>query len=78
MTAETKTTEATREARLRVYWRKSARYVLALVACALLLVGGYFAWQAWFGGDDDEAVVTAVAQRGNLEDTVTATGTLQP
>ena len=79
MTAETKTTaEAAKEARLRRYWRKSGRYVLALGACALLLVGGYFAWQTWFAGDDDEAVITAPAQRGNLEDTVTATGTLQP
>src|SRR5688500_7293767 len=82
MTAETKTTEAAKEARiasvLREYWHKSGRYLLAFAACALLLVGGYFAWQAWFGGEDDDAVITAAAQRGNLEDTVTATGTLQP
>lgn len=55
------------------------RYGLVLGACALLAAGGYFAWEAWFAGDDaDAAVVTAAAQRGNLEDTVTATGTLQP
>jgi membrane fusion protein, macrolide-specific efflux system len=51
----------------------------AVAACILLAAGGYYAWQSWFGPDDaSEGVVTAVAQRGNLEDTVTATGTLQP
>jgi membrane fusion protein, macrolide-specific efflux system len=52
---------------------------LALAACALLAVGGYYAWQAWFGEDSSaNTVLTAVVTRGNLEDTVTATGTLQP
>ncbi|MGP1676806.1 MAG: efflux RND transporter periplasmic adaptor subunit [Burkholderiales bacterium] len=41
--------------------------------------GGYFAWQTWFVQDSSaRSVLTAVATRGNLEDTVTATGTLQP
>ncbi len=32
-----------------------------------------------FGQDNDtDSLITAVAQRGDLEDTVTATGTLQP
>ncbi len=53
--------------------------MLALAACALLAVGGYYVWQTWFaqsaaGG----AMLTAVATRGDLEDTITATGTLQP
>jgi macrolide-specific efflux system membrane fusion protein len=42
-------------------------------------VGGYYAWQTWFAKDPAGAgLLTAVAQRGNLEDVVTATGTLQP
>ena len=58
---------------------KFGRPALILAACALLAAGGYYAWQAWFGVDDASAdVVTALAARGNLEDTVTATGTLQP
>jgi macrolide-specific efflux system membrane fusion protein len=56
-----------------------ARWGLALALIALLAGGGYFAWQAWFGDDGTaESLLTAVAQRGDLEDTVTATGTLQP
>src|SRR5471030_3034890 len=52
---------------------------LVLAACALLVIGGYYAWQAWFGEDSSaNTVLTAVVTRGNLEDTVTATGTLQP
>jgi len=36
-------------------------------------------WQGWFGGERAAGgVITAVAQRGDLEDAVTATGTLQP
>jgi macrolide-specific efflux system membrane fusion protein len=65
--------------RARVLWARHRGKVIAAAIVALLAVGGYFAWQTWFAGDEgDEAVVTAVAVRGNLEDTVTATGTLQP
>jgi len=48
-------------------------------ACALLAAGGYYAWQTWYAKDSSAAtLLTAVVTRGNLEDTVTATGTLQP
>jgi membrane fusion protein, macrolide-specific efflux system len=54
-----------------------AALVLAIVA--LLAGGGYYAWQTWFAQDASaNSLLTAVATRGNLEDTVTATGTLQP
>lgn len=57
----------------------AARWGLVLAACALLVGGGYYAWNAIFGQDSSaDSVLTAVAQRGDLEDTVTATGTLQP
>jgi macrolide-specific efflux system membrane fusion protein len=65
--------------RARVSWGRFGRYVIAIVACVLVAAGGYFAWQAWFADDDASgAALTAVAQRADLEDTVTATGTLQP
>src|SRR5665811_1729164 len=52
---------------------------LILAACAVLAGGGYYAWQTWFAQDGSvNSPLTAVATRGNLEDTVTATGTLQP
>jgi macrolide-specific efflux system membrane fusion protein len=55
------------------------RLALVLAACALLAAGGYYAWRTWLAPDAARvSVVTATAQRGNLEDTVTATGTLQP
>jgi macrolide-specific efflux system membrane fusion protein len=45
----------------------------------LLAGGGYYAWQTWFAqGSSVGTVLTAPVTRGNLEDTVTATGTLQP
>ena len=47
--------------------------------CGLLAGGGYYAWLTWFAQDNPvDSLITTVAQRGNLEDTVTATGTLQP
>jgi len=55
------------------------RPALLLAACALLAGGGYYAWRAWFAADDPaNTVLTAPVTRGNIEDTVTATGTLQP
>jgi macrolide-specific efflux system membrane fusion protein len=57
----------------------AARWGLVIAGCALLAGGGYYAWRTGFGQDNPaDSLVTAVAQRGDLEDTVTATGTLQP
>ena len=63
----------------RARMSRLGRPALILAACALLAGGGYYAWQTWFAPVGSAAsLVTAVATRGNLEDTVTATGTLQP
>ena len=52
---------------------------LVIAVCALLAVGSYYAWQTWFAKDGStNSLLSAVVTRGNLEDTVTATGTLQP
>lgn len=53
----------------------------ALIAAGLLLAlgGGYAAWRAWSGADDAvKNMLTAPVTKGDLEDTITATGTLQP
>ena len=59
-----------------------ARYTrlgLLVALVAALVVGGYYAWRTWVaGGNAAGEYLTAVVQRGDLEDTVTATGTLQP
>jgi len=58
---------------------RAARWALILAACALLAGGGYYAWRTGFGQNSPaDSLIAAVAQRGDLEDTVTATGTLQP
>lgn len=45
----------------------------------LLAVGGYAGWRTWFAADDpSKRVLTAVVTQGDLEDTITATGSLQP
>jgi macrolide-specific efflux system membrane fusion protein len=70
--ASTPNSTGTRVARI-------VRFAIAVGAVALLAGGGYFAWLEWFAADDPaNSIVTATATRGNLEDTVTATGTLQP
>src|SRR6185295_4482971 len=68
-----------RPARATSGMRRLGRAALALTACAVLAGGGYYAWKTWFSGDGSSAtLLTAMVTRGNLEDTVTATGTLQP
>lgn len=57
---------------------KAARAGLALAALLVVGTGGYFGWKAWGGSQDTARYTTAIAQRGDLEDTVTATGILQP
>ncbi len=45
----------------------------------MLSAAGYYAWRTWSGRESaNPGLITAIAQRGDLEDTVTATGTLQP
>src|SRR5450759_1633191 len=66
-------------ARARSRMSRLGRPALILAACAVLAGGGYYAWRTWFAQDGSaNSPLTAVVTRGNLEDTVTATGTLQP
>ena len=51
----------------------------ALLAVMIVAATGYGAWMAWGAqSGKPQPLSTAVAQRGHLEDTVSATGTLQP
>jgi macrolide-specific efflux system membrane fusion protein len=53
--------------------------LMIIAAVLLLLIGGFYGWRTWIAsGNPADDVVTAVVQRGDLEDTITATGTLQP
>jgi len=66
---------ATRPARKR----RARRAVLAALAVAILAGAGYFGWTKWVApADPATGYATATVQRGDLEDVVTATGTLQP
>lgn len=59
--------------------RGKTRLVLLLVMVLLLSAGGYYGWRTWFSADDSaKNVLTAVVIKGDLEDVITATGTLQP
>jgi membrane fusion protein, macrolide-specific efflux system len=63
-------------------WRDWTRRHRAVVTLALALCAGaaaYYAWSAWaHPGNTAPSYATAMVQRGDLEDTVTATGVLQP
>jgi macrolide-specific efflux system membrane fusion protein len=55
------------------------RVALILAVCAVLAGGSYYAWRTWFAStDSSNTVLTSVVVRRDIEDTVTATGTLQP
>ena len=57
---------------------RAARAGAAFAAALALGAGGWFGWNAWSGGGETAKYTTAVVQRGDLEDAVTATGILQP
>jgi membrane fusion protein, macrolide-specific efflux system len=66
-----------RSKRIRLPQGRKSR--IALFCGALLVVGGgYAGWQAWTNTTATAAYTTTVVARGDLEDTVTATGILQP
>jgi macrolide-specific efflux system membrane fusion protein len=53
--------------------------ILGSIVVALLSAGGYGAWRAWAAPSDrGRQQAAALVQKGDLEDTVGATGTLQP
>jgi macrolide-specific efflux system membrane fusion protein len=53
--------------------------ILGSIVIALLSAGGYGAWRAWAAPSDrGRQQASALVQQGDLEDTVGATGTLQP
>lgn len=55
------------------------RAVAPLLLLATLALGAWFAWNQFFGGKDaGQPRNISVVQRGDIEDVVTATGTLQP
>ena len=60
---------------LRSWFRPIALLMLALVLAA----GGWWAWQAWgAGAKKSDEFIFATVQRGDIEDLVGATGSLQP
>ena len=64
----------------RTPWRKRAsRTTVALAAVIATIGGSYYGWTAWKeNGNAAARYTTAVVQRGDIEDAVTATGVLQP
>jgi membrane fusion protein, macrolide-specific efflux system len=53
--------------------------LVSLAALAVLGAGAYGAWRAWaVTAESTPSVASALVQRGDVEDTVSATGTLQP
>jgi len=59
-----------------------ARIMRSAIVLAVVIAisgGGYYGWRTWNGaGDATARYTTAIVQRGDLEDAVTATGILQP
>jgi macrolide-specific efflux system membrane fusion protein len=57
---------------------RRARLAGVLAAAVVLGAGAYMGWKTWGTSDATGLHATAVVQRGDLEDSVTATGVLQP
>lgn len=55
------------------------RYTMGLTGAAVLAAAGFLTWQHFWGRPSElDRYQFATVQRGNIEDLVTATGTLQP
>jgi macrolide-specific efflux system membrane fusion protein len=55
------------------------RWSAIALSAVLAVGGGHYGWRAWNGsGDAAGGYTTAIVQRGDLEDAITATGILQP
>ena len=67
-----------RPKRIRLPQGRNARIAVFCGALLVLGGGGYAGWQAWTNTTATAAYTTSVVARGDLEDTVTATGILQP
>ncbi|MDB5901967.1 MAG: hypothetical protein JWM26_845 [Betaproteobacteria bacterium] len=69
-------------ASLAAHFRKRSRMARTSIALAVAVAlggAGYYGWSAWNGASSSAAqYTTAIVQRGDLEDSVTATGILQP
>ncbi len=59
--------------------RRLVKPALVLMALALLLAGGVAGWRQWrAAAEGPGAWATVTATRGDIEDSITATGTVQP
>jgi macrolide-specific efflux system membrane fusion protein len=59
--------------------RKHLRWLLIAAAVLVVTLVGYAGWRAWSNAQDPTGdMLTATVVRADLEDTITATGTLQP
>jgi macrolide-specific efflux system membrane fusion protein len=78
---ESQLTPKSRSSKAVPFARRSrvARTSVALAVALAIGAGGYYGWNTWTGaGAHPAQYATALVQRGDLEDTVTATGILQP
>lgn len=57
--------------------RRSRRWML-LPLLVLLAAGGWYGWKNWYAKAPTDAVLTEAAERGDLENSVTAAGLLSP
>lgn len=86
MTRDIETAVATKDGVLADYAPRAVLHtrglrltVLILAGCVLLAGSGYYAWGSWVTGADAAGnLPIAVVICGDIEDTITATGTLQP
>jgi macrolide-specific efflux system membrane fusion protein len=76
--AQTRITEAARPVGTPPGAPKRNRRKLAIAGAAVLAVAGLLAWQFGSGGSSSDQVVTAKVERGDVIDTVSALGNLQP
>ncbi|MBP7564513.1 MAG: efflux RND transporter periplasmic adaptor subunit [Burkholderiaceae bacterium] len=58
--------------------RRLARAGLAIVALGVLGAGSWYAWKTWGAAPTGDQYIFASIQRGDIEDLVSATGSLQP
>ncbi|MCD8049046.1 MAG: HlyD family efflux transporter periplasmic adaptor subunit [Clostridia bacterium] len=77
MTNETPKTEVPKKKKTKFFKKKWFKRLISLVLVVVLVVVGVVVYKNVMGGDEEEELITAIVTRGDVENWVTGSGTVE-